>query len=265
LSDGGFAWLADPLEATLRSTRPTVLHAFGRRRDAPHFKEDGSAVTETDLRLEAQITEAVLGLDGRWGLVSEEAGRVRAGRPTWHLDPLDGTANFARRIGVFASQIALVDGTVPLFAAVYEPLTDRFTWAARGAGTWHERERVAMPVRPPEEAILDLDVPRRGVVQDCPGLLAAARRRCYKVRALGSIAIHLRDVAVGAADGFLGTRTTATPLHDLAPGALLVREAGGVVSDGRGGDPLRARTTFLAGAPPVHDWLCALLREHVGA
>ena len=78
---------------------------------------------------------------------------------------------------------------------------------------------------------------------------------------MGSIAIQLRDVATGNADGFLGGRPYESPLHDMAPGTLLIREAGGIVSDSRGGDPLIERKTMVAGAPVIHDWLCELLES----
>ena len=106
---------------------------------------------------------------------------------------------------------------------------------------------------------MTFDISRRGLLQDHPGLITAIRQGCYRARALGSIAIQLRDVATGTTDGFLGGRPYPSPLHDMAPGALLIREAGGTVSDSRGSDPLLERTMLVAGGRRVHDWLCELL------
>jgi NAD(P)-dependent dehydrogenase (short-subunit alcohol dehydrogenase family) len=92
-----------------------------------------------------------------------------------------------------------------------------------------------------------------------PELIGTIRKGAYKVRALGSIAIHMRDVAVGATDAFVGGRPTRSHLHDLAPGTLLIREAGGIVSDGRGADALIERKQVIAASPLVHDWLCTIL------
>jgi myo-inositol-1(or 4)-monophosphatase len=255
------------LEAAMRATRPRVLADFAMPQVGPtKRKEDGSAVTELDTALEREIGGVLLGLDSTFGVIGEESGELRAGSPTWHLDPLDGTANFSRRLSVFGSQVVLIDGTEPLFAAVYEPLTDLFTWAARGAGTWHAGRRVELTPREPRRAVVHVDVASSGIFMDAPALLGAVRKGTYKTRALGSIAIHLRDVAVGAADAYLGGRATVSPLHDMAPGTLLVREAGGIVSDGRGGDPLVGRTVMLAaGGAPVHDWLCEVLAGHLPA
>ncbi len=250
-----FAALAEPVERALRGTRETVLAAYRATAEDERFKDDGSAVTDLDLALEAQIGAALLPLDARYGLHGEESGLMREGSPTWHLDPVDGTANFARRIGIFGSQVVLVDGIEPLFAAVYEPLLDEFTWAARGAGTWHEGRRVQMPDRPPKHAVLYTDIARSGLFQERPSLIMDLRRESYKTRALGSIAIHLRDVAIGSADGYLGGRQQVTPFHDLGPGTLLVREAGGLVTDAHGTDAMIDRRLVIAGAPQVHRWL----------
>ena len=72
---------------------------------------------------------------------------------------------------------------------------------------------------------------------------------------MGSVAIHMRDVAIGAADAYLGGRRHVTPLHDLGPGTLLIREAGGLVTDESGQDALIERRLTIAGSPQVHGWL----------
>ncbi len=251
--------LVTPVESALRATRPKVLAAYRREADPARFKDDGSAITDLDLELERDLASALLPLDPSWGLYGEESGTMREGSPTWHLDPVDGTANFARRLGVFGSQLALVDGIEPLFAAVYEPLIDEFTWAAKGAGTWHEGRRVRMPDRPHRHALVCVDISRSGLFADQPDLVMRMRRQSYKTRALGSVAIHMRDVAIGAADAYLGGRPHITPLHDAAPGTLLVREAGGLVTDAEGQDALVERKVMIAGSPRVHAWLQALV------
>lgn len=254
-----YAAYAPIVEAAMRATRPRVMDAYREPPGDTRFKEDGSAVTDLDVALERELGAILMDIDPAFGVYGEESGELRAGTPTWHLDPLDGTANFARRLSVFGSQLVLVDGVTPLFAAVYEPLTDVFTWAARGAGTWHEGTRVRMPPRAPEACVVHLDIARSGLFRDAPRLITAIRRGCYRTRALGSVAVHLRDVAVGAADAYVGGRTHASPVHDMAPGVLLIREAGGTASDGLGADALLERGVLVAGAEPVHTWLCALL------
>ncbi len=251
--------LVAPVEAAMRATRQKVLDAYRSQADPERFKQDGSPVTDLDLELERDLAAALLPLEPSWGLFGEESGTLREGTPTWHLDPVDGTANFSRRIGVFGCQLALVDGNTPLFAAVYEPLLNEFTWAAQGLGTWHEGRRVTMPERPSKHAVICVDISSSGLFAERPELLMTMRKASYKARALGSVAIHVRDVALGAADGYLGGRRSVTAFHDLAPGTLLVREAGGLVTDGKGGDVMIERRVLVAGSRQVHDWLCGLL------
>lgn len=256
-----WAALRAPVEAALRALRPVVQEAFRALPATPAFKEDGSAITALDYELERRLLDPLLAIDASFGLFSEEAGVVREGTPMWHVDPLDGTANFARRLGIFGTQLALVDGIAPRFAAIYEPLTDDFSWAADGGGAWREGHRLQMIDREPREARVYVDLSRSGIFREDEGLLGRVRMGCYRVRALGSAAINTRDVASGVADAYFGGRAHDSPLHDLAPGALMIREAGGVTSDGNGHDPLEERRVLVAGGPRVHDWLCTLLAD----
>ena len=115
-----YADLAAPVEAALRATRDTVLTAYRTQPGPAEFKQDGSAVPDLDRELESTLGDALMALDPSFGLVGEETGEIRAGSPTWHLDPVDGTANFARRVSIFGSQVVLIEGTTPLagFAAI---------------------------------------------------------------------------------------------------------------------------------------------------
>lgn len=250
--------LAARLGAFLRQTRPRVEAAFGGRSTARR-KADGSAVTDLDLALEQEIGAFLLDLDPSWGVVSEERGVLRPGTPTWHLDPVDGTANFARRSPDFVTQVALVDGAAPVFAAIYEPLQDDYTWASAGGGAWREGARLQVPATAPSDAVIYVDASDTGLFVERPTLLREIRSTFHKVRMLGSIGLHLRNVAAGIADGYLSGRGHASPVHDVAPGVLICREAGAVTSDGQGGDLLSRRDTLVIGNPPVHAALCEVL------
>jgi fructose-1,6-bisphosphatase/inositol monophosphatase family enzyme len=81
------------------------------------------------------------------------------------------------------------------------------------------------------------------------------------VRAFGSIAIQLRDVASGALDGYVGGRVKPSPVHDVGPGALLVTEAGGLATDAQGRPPLEDRRTLVAGGDDAHRVLRAILTD----
>ena len=253
-----------PVERTLRGLRGEILEAFEAPAAPAERKADGSAVTELDRRLERALAEVLLDLDPTFGVCGEESGVWREGNPTWHLDPLDGTANFSFRVGCFASQLALVDGATPLFGVVYEPLRDDRAWAAQGQGCDLERRRVQITTASPKEALAYADLPSTGRFARDPAALARVRASVYKLRSLGSIALQLRDVAVGVAAGFVGVRGGRSPLHDLAPGALLIREAGGLAVDVDGGDPLVSRSSLIAGTEAFCSSVRAILMEPEG-
>ncbi len=254
-----FAAFAPPIEAALRSLRPEVLAAFAAPPSPERRKVDGSPVTSLDLLLEARLSDALLALEPSFGVRGEESGVLREGRPMWHVDPLDGTANFERRLPLFASQLVLMDGATPLFAAVYEPFGDTVAWAARGAGAWIADRKLEVPDRALADAHVAIDIADDGLFMARPDLVSRIRAACYRVRSFGSSAIHFRGVATGGLGAFVGGRAEPTALHDLGPGLLLIREAGGVTTDGAGGDPLVTRHVVIAASPRCHDALVALL------
>lgn len=244
--------IRDALEPVLRGLRPTVVEAFSRPRREVHRKLDGTVVTSLDRELERRITDALLDLDPHWGVTAEESGRIRDGRPTWFLDALDGSLNFARRLPLFVSQAVLMDGEQPLFAVLYEPLRDQFAWAAHGEGAWREGQRLHVARRPIEDALLLVDIARTGAFVTHSEMIPRLRRSVYRMRSFGCVGLNFLEVATGAADAFLGTRRTPSPLHDVGPGVLFVREAGGVATNLRGTDAILDRRSFLVAHHELH-------------
>ncbi|MFV1958429.1 MAG: inositol monophosphatase [Planctomycetota bacterium] len=245
--------LVPGVEAAFRAVRAPILEVFASPPVPVEHKDDGTVVTDLDRRLEERLAEALLALDPAFGLVGEEGGLRREGDPVWHLDPLDGTLNFTRRLPLFAVQTVLVEeGRVPLFAAIYDPLADVFGWAGRGEGAWWGGERLAVSRRGRDRALLVLDLARGGRFVTEEGFLARLRRAVYRARALGCVALDLAAVARAQAEGFVSTRRGRTPVHDFGPGLLFVREAGGLVTTFEGADPFDGCTSLLAAPPAIH-------------
>lgn len=251
--------LIGELRRAFRCVGDVAREAFRRPPGKAGRKDDGTVVTALDHELEARLSDALLALDDDWGVVGEEGGVLRAGSPTWHLDALDGTLNFSRRLPLFVCQAALVDGHEPLVAVMYDPLRDVFAWAAKGKGAWEDETRLAVTRLPIEEAVLLVDIARSGALVHDRDLLPRLRRSVFRMRSFGCIGLHLLSVAAGRADAFLGTRRGSSPLHDVAPGVLFIREAGGRVTNLEGGDPLEDRRTLLAAHADLHGGLRALV------
>jgi len=169
-------------------------------------------------------------------------------RPRWFLDPLDGTVNFVHGIPVFSVSAGLYMGNVPLVAVVHAPkLAETFT-ARRGGGA--HLNGVAIHVSDCAtlaEAVLATGFPYRrnelpnNNVANFDALILQIRG----IRRMGSAAFDLAYVAAGRLDGYWELHLEP---HDVAAGALLVREAGGVVRDmGGGEDWLRGKNVVAAG------------------
>jgi 3'(2'), 5'-bisphosphate nucleotidase len=192
--------------------------------------------TAADHAVQAILVDALLRERPGDGILAEEATRLALpdprGRRHWSIDPIDGSRGFARKNGEYAIQLALVgDDGLPLVGVVYEPAPRRLTWASRGGGCWlreaaGEPRRAAVSTTAGRPDVLAISRSRK------PEQVDALLRGFGATRALPtySAGIKLAQVARGEADLYLGDYLT---LHDwdVAPGHLLVAEAGGRVTD----------------------------------
>src|ERR1700719_3255229 len=205
-------------------------------------KGPGDFVSTADLRAEkvlrAELTKARPG----YGLLMEEGGGVAGSDPRhrWIVDPLDGTTNFLHGIPHFAISIALErDGEI-VAGIVYDATRDEMFWAEKGAGAYVNEHRLRVSARRGlGDAVIGTGIPFRGR-GDHPSYLAAlsaVMSSTAGVRRLGAAALDLAYVAAGRYDGFweFGLKP-----WDIAAGMLLVKEAGGFVSDLAGGQTMMA-------------------------
>lgn len=230
-------------------------------------REKGPAdlVTDADLASQAAVRDVVLGAFPDHSLLGEEDppcpdDQGAASGYRWLVDPLDGTTNYVHGVPHFAVSVALEHAGELLAAAVFDPVLDQCYTAAPGTGAW-VKGRPPAPLGPRRirtssvtslsQAIGAVSFPSL-VRDDSPDLkvFLQAVKRCQSLRRTGSAALNLCDVAAGRFDAFW---SFSTRIWDMAAGALLVREAGGVVTAPDGG-PIRLHTgQFLAAAnEPLH-------------
>ncbi len=198
-----------------------------------------------------------------YGLLLEESGEI-AGPDTsnrWIVDPLDGTTNFLHGIPHFSISIALErDGEV--FAGViYSPVHDEMYVAERGGGAFLNGRRLRVSGRSRmDEALFATGIPFMGIDNHALFLaqLRAVMAVAAGVRRFGSAALDLAYVAAGRYDGYW---ENGLQPWDIAAGILLVREAGGFVSDLAGGKRMLAGGGILATNSQLHDALGALIRR----
>lgn len=204
----------------------------------------------------ARPEDGVLAEESGWSAGTEEGQR-------WIVDPLDGTANFAHGLPLFAVAVACMRGAELRAGVVLDPVGDNLFAAAAGEGaTWNGEPIQVSKRHDLDGAFLATGFPFRAhealdLYQECFGrlfLAAGGLRRC------GSAALDLAYTAAGVFDGFFEFRLSP---WDIAAGELLIREAGGVVSDLDGGDRQLATGNVLAGAPGVHAAMRRALAELV--
>lgn len=203
-----------------------------------------------------------------WGFLMEESGEIagREGKPRFIVDPLDGTSNFLHGIPHFAISIAVQDpkpdgsGWGDLYIGlVYNPITDESFWAERGKGAWlgHRRLRVSAR-RNLNEALVSTGVPYKGHgdFEEWGKIYSAIAPEVAGIRRFGAASLDLAWLAAGRYDGFWESGLSP---WDTAAGTLLVREAGGFVTDYRGRSPAIPDVQVLAGNDQLHSRLHKLL------
>jgi len=156
----------------------------------------------------------------------------------WVIDPLDGTSNFLRGIPHFAISIACLHRGKIEHAVVYDPVRQEEFIASRGRGAQLNGHRIRVGDRTdPKEALFGTGIPFMGHCDEHLGwyteTLTAVTSRSMGVRRAGAAALDLAYVAAGRLDGFWEMGLNR---WDIAAGALLVREAGGLITDLSGGD-----------------------------
>lgn len=196
------------------------------------YKAKNSLVTEVDTKSEVLIIKIIKSNFPSHDILAEESGRDRkTSTHIWIIDPLDGTTNYAHAYPVFSISIALeIEGVIRL-GIVYDPIRDEFFSAEFGKGAYLNRDKINVSeTRNAEESLLCTGFTHENewMVDENLRHFENFIRRSQAVRRDGSAALDLCNVACGRYDGFweLG-------LHpwDTAAGVLIVKEAGGSVTD----------------------------------
>ncbi|MGW8481897.1 inositol monophosphatase family protein [Microbacterium sp. NPDC055903] len=214
-------------------------------------------VTEADREVEDLIKARLQAERPGDGFLGEESGAAETSTGiTWVVDPIDGTVNYAYGIPSYSVSIAAVSGGAgpeswqDVAGAVYGPALGELFSAAAGEGAWHEGARLAVTSETPAGALLATGFGYDPSTHD--GDLATVRKVMPMARDLrrgGSAALDLAYVAAGRMDGFF---ERGLKPWDFAAGAILVREAGGLVSRF---DIASPRPMLVAGGTVVHDRL----------
>jgi len=248
------------------ATRAGALAHDGRRRlgvGQPVAHDTKSTptdpVTEFDRAAEALIVDRLRAARPDDSIVGEE-GAEHAGTSglEWHIDPIDGTANFVYDLPAWCTSVAVVDEHGPLAGAVYVPVTDELFSAARGLGATRNGE----PIHCSSASELSMALIGTGFNYS-PTIRAMQARRLAvllpqvrDVRRFGSAALDLCMVACGRLDAYFEEHLNS---WDLAAGVLIASEAGAITSNFHGG--VAGSDATVAAAPGLHTSLLASIAE----
>ncbi|MCA9751348.1 MAG: inositol monophosphatase [Gemmatimonadetes bacterium] len=237
-------------ERIARGAGELLLGYFGGPLGIEH-KGSVDLVTNADRAAEDWILEELRREFPGQAVLAEEAGGAVDASATWIVDPLDGTTNFAHGLPIWSVSIAWVVGGAPEVGVVFDPSRGECFSAARGHGATRNGEPIAVSTcRELGNAVLVTGFPYDVQTSDVNNLdhFANFIRRARAVRRLGSAAIDLCWTACGRFDAFWELKLKA---WDMAAGALIVREAGGDVTDFGGGDLDLFAGEVTAGPPEL--------------
>lgn len=221
-------------------------------------------VSDADRNAERAVIDVILKHYPDHAILAEESGQQGESDYVWVIDPLDGTTNFLHGFPVFCVSIALLHKGRPEHAAVYDPLRQELFTASRGAGAQLDGRRIRVSKSTMlERALLGTGFPYRDSNLALDPYLAMFRKALENtagVRRPGSAALDLCYVAAGRIDGFWETGLKA---WDIAAGALLIREAGGIISGLDGSENYLDSGHVLTGTPKIYTALARLFAPDI--
>ena len=221
------------------------------QREAIEYKGLNNLVSYVDKETEKQLVTALRQLLPEAGFITEEGTTGQEADPTalnWIIDPLDGTANFIHGLPVFSVSIGLAQGSTPIAGVVYDPNRKECFSAWQGGGAFCNDVKISVsPATQLGESLIATGFPYYSFdqMQKYLHILESLMQQTHGLRRMGSAAIDLAYVACGRFEAFYEYNLNS---WDMAAGVLLVREAGGLVTDFDGGDEFLFRGDVIAGS-----------------
>ena len=220
-------------------------------------------VSQVDRLAEDAIIEVIRDYHPDHSILAEESGETGNHEYQWIIDPLDGTTNYLHGFPVFCVSIAVAHEGQIEHGVVYDPLRQEVFTASRGQGAHLDGRRIRVSKRTRmSQSLIATGFPYRmnkQFIDDYLAMLKTVIEDSAGVRRPGSAALDLCYVAAGRVDGFW---EIGLNVWDIAAGALMIREAGGRISDYRGTDKYLENGNVVAGNPRIYAALSKLLAPY---
>ncbi|HET9850603.1 MAG TPA: inositol monophosphatase family protein [Candidatus Saccharimonadales bacterium] len=249
-TSGWFESAQKVIMGVLAEARPELLKFHGNI--THELKADRSIVTRLDKELEIKIKDALKKYDGGVGFLGEEYGREGNEKSYWLVDPIDGTEHFTRGLPGARNLLTFIDKNQPQYALAYRFPTDDLFTAIAGRGTTKNGQKVTLSQRPLDRAWLEFSVNMR--LSDGYAIYQKLRPK------IAGITIHrdFLEILEGALEGIVVYKS-AGQVWDYAPRALLIKEAGGKVTNFGKPDYDINDLSLVAVAPSIYEDLVSLL------
>ena len=227
-------------------------------------KQQSDYVTEVDKAAEAAILEVIREAYPSHAILAEESGSLGPDSEyQWIIDPLDGTTNFIHGFPQYAISIGLAHKGVLQQAVVYDTNRNELFTATKGAGAFLNEKRIRVSKRARlAESLIGTGFPYRsfGHIEAYLAIFRELTEKTSGMRRPGAASLDLAYVAAGRLDGFWEFGLSP---WDMAAGALLIAEAGGLVGDLRGEPDYLASGNIVAGTPKIFSQLLQVLAPHL--
>lgn len=219
-------------------------------------------VTRIDRAAEDEIIDTIKKAYPHHGILAEESGTHPGEEYIWIIDPLDGTMNYVHGFPHYSVSIAIQYKNQIEHGVVYDPISQDLYTASRGRGAQLNDKRIRVSKSHGlEGALIGSSFPyhnRAQFIDEHYGIFKAVFTRCADVRRLGSAALNLAYTAAGRLDGFW---ESGLKPWDMAAGVLLVKEAGGFISDFNGDNNFLENGTIIAGTRKVRSELFEIIQS----
>jgi len=255
------------LNIAVRAARSAGDHIVRKINKLPDLKVEKKGrndfVSEVDRQAEEKIIETLLTSFPNHGILAEESGEIEGSEDyRWIIDPLDGTTNYLHGFPHFAVSIACQHNGRLEHGVIYDPINQELFTASRGDGATLNNKRIRVTrIASTQGALLGTGFPFKNHSQlnEFLQIFSEFFSTASDIRRTGSAALDLAYVAAGRLDGFW---ESGLEIWDIAAGALIVREAGGITTDYEGNEDYLKLGQVISGNPKIIGEMLRKIQQH---